>query len=499
MLSRDIRMVLNIVLSLYSTRIALDALGRSDYGIYMLVAGITTLLTYLSNAMTTTTQRHIAYCIGNKSEEQIKKVFDNSSLIQWGIGLTLAFIMVLLTNTVFDTDFLNIETSKITEAKYVYLLMLATILITFVTTPYRAVLTAHENIVYLSFIDIADGVLKLCLVFLLYEFDNRLSMYACIMTSISIFHYFALALFCKIQYKESSIIPSISNICLATIKNLVNFATWTLYSSISLMLRTQGISIILNRIYGSTINAAYGIAQQVFGSITSVSYALLDAIAPQIIKAEGNNDRVRMLLLSRQASKYSFLLLSIFVIPLCWEMDGVLTLWLGTVPPHTAMFCKYFLIAALTDQFTIGLGTANQALGNIRHFSLIIYTVKLLTLPAFWILMWLGYSLETAFLVYIVFEAVSAIIRIPLLTKEAGLDSSQYIRETFLRLFAPISCMIAISYAATNFIPYFHLRFIITGCLSAFTGIIFTWIFALNKEERLYVTTAVKKRLQKQS
>ncbi len=497
MIARDVRMVFNIILSFYSTRIVFDALGQSDYGIYMLVAGIVSLLTFLSNAMATTTQRHLAYSIGSGNADRTSVIFDNSCILQWIIGLSFAIVMPCFTNLIFDTQFLNIVPEKITEAKYVYILALVSIIATFVTTPYKAVLTAHENIVYLSIIDIADGVLKLCLVFLLYFFDsNRLPLYAGIMASITILHFFALSIYCQIHYKESSIIPSLRNWRWSIQNTLLGFATWALYSSVCVILRTQGISILLNRTYGAIINAAFGIATQVLSAVISISAALIDAIAPQIIKAEGAGNRDKMLFLSEAASKYSFLLLSIIVVPLCWEMPEVLKLWLDDVPQHTTLFCRVILISSLIDQLTTGLGTANIAIGKIRNFSLLIYTVKLMAVPALWFCLSKGYGITVAMASYAVFEAISAMARIPFMVRLAGLKATSYINNVFIKTLFPLAIQNAVCYlVCTNASP-FILRFIATGILSASAGILVIWIFTLSAGERHYVTNAVKNKIQ---
>lgn len=495
MLSRDIRMVINLFLSLYSTRIALDALGKTDYGIYMLIAGITSMLSFLSNSLTITTLRHIAYCIGNRNIEEAKKIFSNSNTLQWLIGLSFATIMVLFTDCIFKSGFLNIMPSKTDEAIYVYLLMIVAILTTFVSIPYKAVLTARENIVYLSIIDIADGVLKLSLVFLLYLFDaNRLPLYAAIMASITMFHYTALAIYCKKYYEESSIIPSPRNWDKQIIKQLVGFATWTSYGSVCIMFRAQGISIILNRIYGTTINAAYGIATQVFSSIITISYALLDAISPQIIKAEGANNRKRMFLLAEAASKYSTLLLATFIIPLCWEMPNVLQLWLDDVPAYTTFLCRLMLISALTDQFTIGLGTANQAIGNIKGYSLLIYTIKLLTVPVVWLCLKQGKNIEFCLSFYIIFEAISSLARIIYLAKTTELNVTTYSKNVFGKTFFPITLMIIAGYFAINHIPPHKFRFILTGLFTLIAGTISVWKLSLSNQERQFITDHIIKK-----
>jgi len=160
-LAQNIRTIINIVLSLYSTRIAMQALGMSDYGIYMLVAGIVSLLSYLSNTLIVTTQRFLSYSAGAGQKAEMRKVFANSYLIHWLMGFSLSLLFAALTSLLFNGHLLNIPPDKMGEAKMVYLFVIVSVLFTFITAPFRALLISHENIVYISIVDVLDGMLKL--------------------------------------------------------------------------------------------------------------------------------------------------------------------------------------------------------------------------------------------------------------------------------------------------------------------------------------------------
>lgn len=136
------------------------------------------------------------------------------------------------------------------------------------------------------------------------------------------------------------------------------------------------MAIVLNAFFGTIINTAYGIASQISNSVQFISQAIINAMSPQIIKAEGNKERSRMLSLSEVSCKYSFLLLAIIVIPTCFEMPSILSIWLGSIPEHTVFISRLLLISALVDQTSMGLGIANQAIGNIRNYSIVINTIK---------------------------------------------------------------------------------------------------------------------------
>lgn len=489
-LAQHIRSVVNIGLSLYSTRLILQALGQVDFGVYSLVAGVVAMLGFLTNAMVVTTQRQLSFYHGRGAQADVRRMFSNSLLLHIVLGLFLSTILVFIEPLLFN-GFLVIEPSRTEAASVVYFLVILSLFITFLTAPYRAIFIARENIVYISVIDVIDGVLKLGFaLWLLHCPFDRLIAYAWIMTGIMFFNFLALAIWAKKHFSETLFLPRRSDINKAAIKELTSFAGWTMYSLGCIIGRTQGVAIILNRFFGTVINASYGIAQQVSGAIHFVAQAITNAISPQIVKAESMGDRQRMLHLSELLSKYAFLLLAIIVVPLCFEMSTVLQIWLGNVPSNAITLCQFTLIASLCDQTTIGLGIANQAIGRIRNYSLTINTIKVLTLPVLWCVLRAGYSIDIAMWCYVGFECLCAIGRLFFLKYTAGLSIQNFAKSVFARIAIPMLTMLATSWVIVTYsaIP---LRFLLTGATTAMTAIATIWIFAMEPVER----TAARKML----
>ena len=496
-ISQHLRTVMNIVMSLYSTRLAMEVLGQSSYGVYMLIGGIVSLLLYITSSMVITTQRHLSYSYGKGENTQSFIIFQNSYILHCLFGLAISVCFLSITSFLFDGHFLNIDTSQTTEARYVYYIVITTVLLTFVSSPFRALLTARENIIYISIIDIIDGMLKLALTFLLfYITEYRLTCYAIILSAVMLFNFLALSIFCKLRYKEASLLPHPLQFSKTVQRQLIGFATWTLFGTLCIFMRAQGIAIVLNRTYGAVINAAYGIATQAFGAIQAISQAILNAITPQIVKAEGSNDRDRMLFLSQQACKYCFFLLAIFAIPLLFEMDTILHIWLKEPPEHANTFCRIFIIASLIDQLTIGLNVSIQALGKIRNYTMCLYIVKLLTVTMVWLLLMTGYSIQHAMISYILMEFIAALLRLPFAHHYVSLRYNTFLHTVIFRLPIPVAAMLLTCYS-TSLLPDFTLRFLLTGSLSAFTGIVALWFFGLDASEKTYILDSIKKRERK--
>lgn len=497
-LAQNVRTLLNIVLSLYSTRIVMDALGQSDYGIYMLVAGIVSLMSYLSNTLIITTQRHLSFAAGSGDMKGVKTIYANSYLLHWLLGLLLAAVCLSVTSWIFSDGMLKIPADRMFESRLVYFMVVMSVFITLITSPFKALITAHENIVYISMVDVLDGILKLVLVFALYLVEEwRLTVYSVIITGVMLFNFVLLAGYCLRKYEECIIVPRLSMWDTDAQKKIAGFATWTLYGMMCVYVRTQGVAVIVNRMIGTVANAAFGIATQIFGSVQFLSQAIINAISPQIIKAKGANDTDRAIRLSLAESRYCYLLLSIVVIPLTIEMPSVLQLWLKDVPEHTVLFCRMMLIASLLDQITIGLGTLNQARGKIRTYTLITFTTKVMAVPVGLCLIEQGYGIWGLVLSYCAFECLSAFLRLPLLVKSVGVRWGVYTTDVVLRIIPATLVMLVTCFLAVTYIPSFAGRFLLTGILSASTGLFAILLFAMDGAERTTFVNVIIRRFKK--
>ena len=490
------RTIINVCLSLYSTRLILAALGQTDYGIYSVVAGIVAMLSFITNALVTTTQRYLSFNHGKGDKEKVYLVFGNSLLLHILIAIVLTIILVAITYPVMH-NLLHIEPERLIAGTWVYEAAVLMLCLTFITAPFRALFIARENIVYISIIDVLDGIFKLLIaIFLTYiTHHDRLISYAFLLTGISLFNLVAFAGYALLHFEECHI-PCWKEWDKHYINDLSSFAGWTIYSTGCILARTQGLAVILNRVFGSAMNAAYGISLQVTGAVHFVAQSVMNAMAPQIIKAEGSGERNHMLLLAESASKYATLLLAIVVIPLVAEMPAILNVWLKEVPEHAVMFCRFVLIASVFDQITIGLGTANQAIGKIRNYSLTVNTIKVLTLPAAWICLHFGMLVDSVMWCYVFIEMICALTRLPFLKITAGLHIGHFVLNVFVRSLFSIGVMIITTYCITWIIdiPY---RFILTIVVTAAIGSLAIWFTALSKHEKDILKNILRSKLQK--
>ena len=485
--------IINICLSLYSTRLILEALNISDYGVFSVVAGVVGMFGYLANSLVVTTQRYISYYYGAGDKEYVKKVFANSLLVHIIICAIFCAILIPIGNYVVGS-FLNIAADRVNAALAVYYVTILMLVMTIGSTPFKALLIAHENIVYISVVEVIDGVLKLALAIVLMNLDvDKLIFYSIMMLVILSLNFMAYFGYCKIKYEESRITFKrniIDNQCMGQI---VGFAGWTTFGMLAGLSQTQGTAIILNKVFGTIMNASFGMASQVNGAIRFVSTSILNAMNPQIMKAEGQGDRHEMLSLAGKESKFSSALMIIISIPLMYEMPSILAFWLKTVPPNTEVFCRALMIAFICDQTTLGLHAANQAMGKIKIYTIATTLPKILLIPIMWGALKLGGSIEVAMACYIAIELLVALFRLPYMHHSANLNIRNYISKVIIPL-VPLCVIECVVCHLMTSIQQFPFRFLITGMVSLMASSVAIWFFTFTKSERNYFIKLIKRK-----
>ena len=480
-----VRTILNLLLSLYSARLVLDILGVVDYGLYALVAGVVSMLSFFTNSLVSSTQRFLSVSQGKGDLQRLREVFSNSLLLHILLGLIVALLLESLSSILFD-GFLNIPDGRENAAIILYQQVILMVYVSFIASPYRALLVSKENIVYASVIEVLDGVLKIVLVLLLpsIPLDNLVA-YGWAMLLISFFNLGAFSIYAHAKYAEC-IFPHLRYFRFSYVKELSSYAGWVVYSTLCIALRTQGMAVVLNRVLGVAVNAAYGIGTQISGMVSFVSTSFNNAVAPQLMASEGGGNRERMWLLAKLESKFSFLLLAMIGIPTMFEMQFLLELWLVDVPPATMLFGCMFLSMQIIDMLTSGLGLANRAIGSIGVYTMLTYTPKLLVLPCGWLALDAGMPLGVICALMVIVEAVCMLLRIPLIMKEKGFDAANYSREILFRTQIPVALSIiacCIIYFSLDFPFRFLLTFSVSIAVFAFAA--YRWSLTNMEREKI--------------
>lgn len=476
------RLIIVMLISLFTTRIVLNALGQVNYGIYTLVAGVVGMLAILQSAMATTSMRYMSHSLGSGDEDVILRTFNTTLFLHLIIGFAVVAFIEIGGYFMFEY-FLNIPKDKFFDAKIVFHLMALTTFIAIVAVPYDAVINAHENLLTLSVVDIIGAVLQLAVaVYLTYTNLNLLILYGLGMFMVhlimrvikqqySVKHYKE----CKFNF-EKAIDKKLS-------KEIMAFSGWNLFGSIAFMSVIQVRSVLLNMFFGVQVNASEGIAKTASSAVNMVSVNLTRAINPQLVKSEGRGNRQRMLRLTSISTKFSIFLFSLIAIPVIIEMPYLFNVWLKNVPEFAVVFARLSLIAVLIEKFTFEITSAIRAVGKIRQFQIVETLIKVLNLPVAYFLFKMGYPPKTIYVVGIIFSCIAAIYRLFIGKKITDMDVSEYIKQGILPTLPPILIAIAVGFVIHLFLSEGVTRLILSFVIIAGAILISIRYMGLTKVE----------------
>ena len=423
------RSILLILISLYTSRVILEVLGVDDYGIYNLVGGVVGMFSMLSGSMAAASQRFITYALG-EDNNNVKIIFSTSITIHFLLGIILAMVLEIV-GIYFIYNGLNIPTNRMIAATWALHCSVFTFFINVISIPYNALIIAHERMGAFAYISILDAVLKLVVVFILMIISvDKLIVYALLVSLIAFIQRLVYSFYCRRNFCEAQ------NISFKIDKDCFNkmfaFAGWSLWGNGSLVLRNQGIDILLNVFFGVTINAAKGICNQVQSAIYQFVTNFQTALIPQLTKSIAQRDYGRACELIFKGSRFSFYLLCVFSVPLLITTPQVLSIWLVEVPGYTVEFVRLTIFYLLLDCLSRCLINAIQAEGNIKKYKLVVGGTKILTLPLAYCLLLFGCNPMTGIWANIMIEIVCLIQRLYFTKQRIGLSSMMYLKNVVL-------------------------------------------------------------------
>lgn len=478
------RMFITMGVALYTSRVVLNVLGVSDFGIYNVVGGIVVMLAFLNGALSNSTQRFLSYEIGVGNKEKINEVFN----ISMGIHLALAILILIISETIglwFINHKLNFPAERTFAVNCVYQFSIITTVTNILSIPYNALIIAHERMKIYAYISFTEVSLKLIIVILLIwvNFD-KLILYSFMMLTIQFIIRYIYSYYCKKHYEESKfkLIKDKQRY-----KKMASFAGWSFWGAAASMGNTEGINVILNLFFGTTINAARGIAFQVQNAVVQFVSNFQLAINPQIVKSYASSDLKQMHKLIFKGSLFSFIILLIIAQPIIIEMPYILKLWLKNFPGQSVLFCQLVLINSLIVSISGPLSMAAQATGNIKKYQLTMGTLLLLNMPLTYLFFKFNYEPQTAFYICILIEVFALFIRLLMLQKMIKLSFPNFFKNVLLKLLI-ISAFSSAITLLTKMAFQESLICFLSVCTVSFISIILPSYFGLlSIHEREYV------------
>lgn len=489
------RQILILLVSLYTVRVVLDVLGVENYGIYNVVGGIVTLFSFLSGSMASATQRFFSFAIGVNKHETLKVTFTVNLLIY----IAIAIIALVLLETVglwYVEERLRVPPERFESVLLVYQFSVLTLIATIFTTPFMAIIIAHEDMHIYAYMSIVEAAMKLGLVFLLVFISlDKLELYGGLVFGVCAITAILYIGICTVKYSECQFRK------LYWDKNLfleiIGFTGWTLFGQLTTVTRRQGVTILLNQVFNPAVVAARAVAINITSQINLFSNNFNVGLYPPIIKSYAVDDKKSMFSLIFSGSKITFFLMWVFALPLFLEMDTILKLWLKNPPIEAVLFTRLSLVEVLINSISLPITTAARAPGRMKAYELTLGAIQIAILLVSWIVLKMGYPAYSVFVVAIIANIIMFIVRLLIVSKLVDLALKPYFRKVVL----PVSLVILLSALPSIglhlLMPKGLLFTIISIAISVILSSVSMYFIGLDKKWRIKLKDVIIKRINK--
>ena len=490
-----LRMFLTMGLSLYTSRVILKTLGAEDFGLYNVVAGVVTMLGFVNGSLINASSRFITYSLGTKDLVELKKTFNSIVTIH----LLFVFFIILLAETIglwFVKTQLVIPPTRMTAAVWAYQSAVAAASLMFLYAPFNSLIIAYERMTIFAYVSIFDKVVQLLIAVLVsFVTIDKLISYSIFVVCAQFMVLLIYFLYCRNKIPVSHFSLSFEK---ERFRKIFFYAGWVLNGNLAYLGYTQGLNVLLNIYFGPIVNAARGLSVQVQSAILSFTNNFQTAVNPQIIKSYAQGDYQRMHQLVLVSSRIGFYLMLLIILPLYFNIDYVLKLWLNDVPEHTSVFVKIMLILGLNSTLKNPTLTAIHATGDVKRFQLWEGGLLLTILPIAWLLLKCFHiSSEQVLCVYLFVELFTQFVRIWLVYPKIHLKISYYYTKILYPCLLVISLTIGIVCTIRNFyIVDSFLDLVGFIIVNSMVTMIVIFTFGITKRERLYVIEMIKNRVK---
>lgn len=478
------RMLFLMAVSLYTSRVVLNALGIEDFGIYNVVGGVVAMFSVLSGSLSAAISRFITYELGKGNQENLNKIFSSAVTIQLG----LAGIIILLAETIgiwFLNVKMNIPEVRMEAANWVFQFSILTFAINLISVPYNASIIAHEKMSAFAYISILEAVGKLTIAYLIAISPiDKLIFYAILMCVVALIVRFTYGNYCKRHFNECTYHFIWDK---QLLKSMFSFAGWNFIGASSAVLRDQGGNVVINLFCGPAVNAARGIAFQVNNAVNQFVVNFMTALNPQITKSYAAGDKGYMMTLIFQGARLSFYMLLLLSLPILVNTHYILALWLKIVPEHAVLFVQLILIFALSESISQPLITAMLATGKIRNYQIIVGGLQMMNLPLSYILLRLGYFPEVVIVIAICISQCCLAARLILLRGMIGLSITKYLKNVYLNIIVVCIIAVILPLISAYYIKESFINFILISLIAVICTLSSIYFLGCNNQEREFI------------
>lgn len=485
-----VRMLVTMFVGLFTSRVVLDALGPSDFGISNVVGGVVSMFSIVTGSLSVTTSRYLTHALGEGNLIKLKKTFSTSV----NIHIFLALFILVISEVVgywFLNNKLNIPSERLYAANYVLQFSILGFVINLINVPYNSSIVSHERMGIYAYFTFFDVLIKLAIVYILYiTKGDRLIVYSLFFFIVNIITQVIYWIYCRKHFEECRYKFYFDK---PMLKEMSGFIGWAFWGNAVVILKEQGMTILLNIFMGTLINAAQGIASQVNSVVTRFVSNFMVAVNPQITKyyASGNIEDMNKLII--RSTKYSVFLMLLLMTPLIININSILSLWLIDVPEHTNNFVSIILFYSLVECFTGPLITAILASGRIKIYEIFLTIIYATNFIVMYMLLKFNLGAESVYISIVVFKVFVLISQIYLGNNIFSLSTRKYLYYIFshviLIIFFAILLIIMLKETGNESLLYIFAKSLISEVLLLI--VIFFWGFSSN--ERAFILNRIRR------
>lgn len=483
-----IRTLFTLIVSLYTSRVVLQALGVDNYGVYNVVGGFVAMFSIVTSPISGAISRFLTFGLGTGDIDKLRATFATSI----NILLCLGLIVVLLGETVgiwFLNNKLNIPAESMVAAHWVLQCSIIATLLGLMNIPFSAAIIAHEKMNVFAFISILDALLKLGLAFSLTFLPfNTLITYSVGIIGISVINVTFYSGYCHRKFSECRYKMRLEK---GIFKEMTGFAWWTFFGNTSYIFNTQGVSMLMNIFFGVVVNTAKGIAMQVEGAVMSFINSFTLAFSPQITKSYAEGNRDYMISVMCRGTKFSIYLMLLFLIPLEFEAPLVLRLWLGEVPEYSPLFLRLSLICTTVMMLGMPFLQGITATGKIRDYQISVTAIGCLVFPITWILYKKGYGPQVFYWVYFTIYNLLIWVRMWFVRKLLGFKIKMFVTEIFMPIVVCTILSLILPSALFLIMPDTISRLIVLILVSTISTACIVLLLGVTRSERSFILAKI--------
>ena len=489
-----LRMLIMMIVSLYTSRVVLEVLGVTDYGIYNVVGGIVSMLGFLNSSMSNAVQRFLSFEMGKGADGKVSHVFNIAMLAHLFIAIVVLIILEIA-GTWYLNNHLVVPLDRMEAANWVLQCTIVTTFFSIMQVPYNGIIIAKEDMGIYAYISVFEAFVRLLIVYLLLigPYD-RLKFYAILMMTVTLVVLLINRVYCIKKYRETHFRFVRDK---SLLKDMTSFASWNMIGEIAWVMTGQGVNIILNLFFGPSINAARGLAEQVNAAVMRFINNFQVALNPQITKSYSSGDIEDMKKLLYMGTKISYYVLFFLAFPIIIEMDFILGLWLHDIPPHTTLFCQLILVCSLTACVSNLLAQVARAYGKIRKYQIIVSLFLMLNFPLSYIILLLGATAEMTVTINIIIQGLLLFVRLILIRPMIALSIRQFVVKAVIPIIMVTGSAMVLPIIWKYYINTSVINSLITILLALISSAISILYLGMNKAERMKINDLLIKRIKR--